>query len=342
MSKKLEKVLEYLINNQEDAAKELLHQVFIEKARSIHEELINMEDEEEMDENGDMGDHFGDEVGQHSAHLDELSDEIDAEETMAETEDDMDTADAEGNLGDDMGSEDGMMDMGGDMDDMGSDDMGGDMDDMDDMGSEEVGGGMEKIESTMDELEDMLASLKAQFEKLESGDDSEADMGGDMDDMGGEDMEDAEGDEGMEDAEGEEGMEDAEGEEDEMDESWLAEFDDLEESVDMDKATIPSNAEVGAGKYAKAEANTKSPVATSQKELFGAKPVVTGKGAAKSGYERETAPSSAQLAGVKDNRRKKATDGQSSVSKEGSGSSMLSKSQGEGGKKSPLTNSPRK
>ena len=309
MSKKLEKVLEYLINNEEDAAKELLHQVFIEKARSIHEELINMEDEEEMDENGDMGNHFGNEVGQHSDHLDELSDEIDAEETMAETEDDMDTADAEGDLGDDMGSEDGMMDMGGDMDDM---------------GGEEVGGGMEKIESTMDELEDMLASLKAQFEKLESGDDSEADMGSDMDDMGGEDMEDAEG------------------EEDEMDESWLAEFDDLEESVDMDKATIPSNAEVGAGKYAKAEANTKSPVATSQKELFGAKPVVTGKGAAKSGYERETAPSSAQLAGVKDNRRKKATDGQSSVSKEGSGSSMLSKSQGEGGKKSPLTNSPRK
>ena len=316
MSKKLEKVLEYLINNEEDAAKELLHQVFIEKARSIHEELINMEDEEEMDENGDMGNHFGNEVGQHSDHLDELSDEIDAEETMAETEDDMDTADAEGDLGDDMGSEDGMMDMGGDMDDMGGD--------MDDMGGEEVGGGMEKIESTMDELEDMLASLKAQFEKLESGDDSEADMGSDMDDMGGEDMEDAEG------------------EEDEMDESWLAEFDDLEESVDMDKATIPSNAEVGAGKYAKAEANTKSPVATSQKELFGAKPVVTGKGAAKSGYERETAPSSAQLAGVKDNRRKKATDGQSSVSKEGSGGSMLSKSQGEGGKKSPLTNSPRK
>jgi len=333
MSKKLEKVLEYLINNEEDAAKELLHQVFIEKARSIHEELINMEDEEEMDENGDMGDHFGNEVGHHSDHLDELSDEIDAEETIAETEDDMDmdTADAEGDLGDDMGSEDGMMDMGSDMDDM---------DDMGDMGGEEVG--MEKIESTMDELEDMLASLKAQFEKLESGDDSEADMDDDMDDMGGEDMEDAEGDEGMEDAEGDEGMEDAEGEEDEMDESWLAEFDDLEESVDMDKATIPSNAEVGAGKYAKAEANTKSPVATSQKELFGAKPVVTGKGAAKSGYEREAAPSSAQLAGVKDNRRKKATDGQSSVSKEGSSGSMLSKSQGEGGKKSPLTNSPRK
>ena len=319
MSKKLEKVLEYLITNQNDAAKELLHQVFIEKARAIHEELINMEDED-MDLEGDMGEDFGNEVGDHSEELDELSDEIDNEETMAEADDDMDTADAEGDLGDEMGSDDDMMDM----------DDAGDMD----MGGEEPAGEMSGIESTMGELEDALAALKAEFEKLE---------GGVSDEAGEEDFgDDSEGDEDAGDEAGEEEFAADVEDDEEMDESWLAEFDDLEESVDLAKATVPSNDEVGAGKYAKTETNTKSPVAASQKDMFGAKPVVTGKGTAKSGYERETAPSAAQLAGVKDNRRKKATDGQSSVSKEGSSGSLLSKSQGEGGKKSPLSSSPRK
>jgi hypothetical protein len=193
------------------------------------------------------------------------------------------------------------------------------------------------VEDAMDTFEDALAKLKAEFEKLEGG--SDDDMEGAEDEMSdASDMED--GTETV--SEVMEADDEEEDEEEEMDESWLAEFDDLEESVDLAKATVPSNAEVGAGKYAKAETNTKSPVASSQKDMFGAKPVVTGKGTAKSGYEREAAPSAAQLAGVKDNRRKKATDGMNSVSKEGSGGSLLSKSQGEGGKKSPLSSSPRK
>ena len=47
MSKqKLEQVLEYLINNEEEQARDLLHTVFVEKARDIHESLIDDEDEE--------------------------------------------------------------------------------------------------------------------------------------------------------------------------------------------------------------------------------------------------------------------------------------------------------
>lgn len=323
MSKKLEKVLEYLINNQNDAAKELLHQVFIEKARAIHEDLINME-EEDMDLEGDEGEDFGHEVGHHSDELDELSHEIESEETMAEADDemDMDMADAEDDLGDEMGSDDDMMDMDADAD----------------MGGDEPKGEMAGIESTMDELEDALAALKAEFEKLEGGVADEASEEEFASDEAGEE------EAGEEEAGEEEFAADVEDEE--MDESWLAEFDDLEESVDLDKATIPSNAEVGAGKYAKAETNTKSPVAASQKDMFGAKPVVTGKGTAKSGYERETAPSATQMAGIKDNRRKKATDGQSSVSKEGDASAMLNKTKSEfhadSNKKSPLSTSPRK
>ena len=77
MSKKLEKVLEYLISNPQDKAKELLHQVFIEKARKIHEELISQDDLEEMDRmGGDEGEELEGDLTSHNNHLKELTDEI--------------------------------------------------------------------------------------------------------------------------------------------------------------------------------------------------------------------------------------------------------------------------
>ena len=49
MSKsQLEKVLEHLINEDVDAAESLLHDFILAKARQIHKEL--MEDEDELDE----------------------------------------------------------------------------------------------------------------------------------------------------------------------------------------------------------------------------------------------------------------------------------------------------
>lgn len=53
---KLEKVLEYLINDDEENAKALLHDVFIEKAREIHESLIDEDDDLEDEDLGDMDD----------------------------------------------------------------------------------------------------------------------------------------------------------------------------------------------------------------------------------------------------------------------------------------------
>ena len=56
---KLQKVLEFLINEEEDQARDLLHTVFVEKAREVHESLIESDDEEvdddleEVDENTD-------------------------------------------------------------------------------------------------------------------------------------------------------------------------------------------------------------------------------------------------------------------------------------------------
>ncbi len=330
MSKKLEKVLEHLINGREDEAKDLLHQVFIEKARAIHEELINMDDESMDEMGGNMGDDLINDIGEDSDYLDELADEIEAEETMAEADDDMDMdmSDAEGDLSDEMaadaGDESDMMDM--DMDS----DMDSNTDSDMDMADEVDGEIFASVQDTLVDLDDALAALKAEFEKLEAGSSEEGK---------------AEEVEADDEVEGEDESAEEEGEEDEeekMDESWLAEFDDLEESVSLDTVSAPNEKEVGAGKYASVETNTRSPVAKAPNEMFGAKPVQTGKGPTKSGYERESAPTAQQLKGVKDNRRKKADDGMSQVSKEGSGSAMLNKSQGEPNKKSPLSQSPRK
>lgn len=326
MSKKLEKVLEYLINNQEDKAKELLHQVFIEKARSIHEELINM-DEESLNDL-DMGDSLEAEVEDTDDELKKLEAEIEAEETMAEAEDDdMDVADAEMDLDTEMSTDDAEVDVEMDTEeepemDM---DMELDADDSEDMDMEEpdMGDKMDSIESSMEKLEDALAELKAEFEAIEAGKDESAD-------------EDEEADE-----ESEEEDESEEEAEEEMDESWLNEFDDLEESIDLEKVAAPSGDEVGSGKFAKPDGSSKSPVGKAPTEMLGAKPVAFDKGAKAQGFERSAAPSSQEMKGTA-NRRKKATDGMKEVSKEGDSSAMLNKKVGAEGTKSPLSSSPRK
>ena len=45
MSSKLEQVLEYLVNGEQDKAETLLHDVIVEKARGIHEELVNAQED---------------------------------------------------------------------------------------------------------------------------------------------------------------------------------------------------------------------------------------------------------------------------------------------------------
>jgi len=325
MSKKLEQVLEYLIAGKQDQAKELLHQVFIEKARKIHEDIMSHDDmEEDHDLGGDEGDDWKHDImGDHDEHLEELSDEIDAEETMAEDED--------VSVGDD-----DMMDM---HDDMGGDDMGGDDMAADDMGGDDAEG-MEGIEDTIGDLEDALAELKAEFERLESGEEDAGEEAGEED--AGE--EDAGEEAGEEDASEEDAGE--ESSEEDMDESWLEEdWDDLAEAIDLEKVKVPASGEVGSGTFSSADANAKakSPIATSQTQRMGAKPIKTDD-KHHSGYNRETAPSSKDM-GIT-NRRKTAETGMSKVSKEGNSSAALNKTVSEFGidkdSMSPLSKSPRK
>ena len=314
---KLMKVMEYLINKQEDKAQELLHQIFLEKARAIHEEMMSHEDMDEDMLGGNEGDHLAHEI-------EDDQDEIDAEEHYAPMEgmdtEEEDTEDAVDDLGDELEVTDIE-----DVDDMDADDADDDMGaedeeievDMDDehdmdMDSEHAEGGEEE---RIADLEAAIEELKAEFEALKHEEAGEQEHQDDME----------------ADTEVEEAWES------DMDES--DDFDGLSENIDLDAVSVAKGGEVGSGKFARAETNTKSPVPTSQKDTMGAKPVVTGKGAKHTGYDLQGAPSSDSM-GAKAN-RKKATDGMSAVTKEGNSKALLNKDRSEGfgagNQKSPIS-----
>jgi hypothetical protein len=177
MSTKMEQLLDLLVNEEMDKAHELFHEIVVEKSRSIYENLIAEEAEEEQ---GEMEESTEDE------------DNAVEEELEEET-----TFEIGGDAADDM-----VGDIGGD--DMGADAEFGDEGD-DEMGGDEFGGqGTE--EERIEDLEDALAELKAEFEALMADEKNEPEHsdGEDDPDFGGDDEE---GDD-------EEGEED--GEEDEM------------------------------------------------------------------------------------------------------------------------------
>jgi len=164
---KFEQMLEHLINEDSDKAKELFHQLVVEKSREIYENIlaedftVEGEEEEEMDEAAE---------GDDEEQVDEA----------AEDDEDMDESFgfAEG------GDEEDSGDIGGDA----SDDF---IDDIDaeggDEGDEEGMGGEGDIEDRVVDLEDALDDLRAEFEALMGDDMGGDDMGG-MDDMGDDDM----------------------------------------------------------------------------------------------------------------------------------------------------------
>jgi hypothetical protein len=142
-----EAMLEALINEDQESAKEIFHNIVVSKSREIYEELL-AEDFTSEDENATsgqageepMGEMFGDDA------------EDDSEEPADDAEDDSEEGDDEEGEENPFGDEEG------------SD---SDMDDA------------EQTDRILD-LEDALEELKAEFEQLMGGDD---DMG--SDDMGG-------------------------------------------------------------------------------------------------------------------------------------------------------------
>ena len=160
---KLEKVLEFIINEENEKASDLLHDVFVEKARGIYEEIAT-EDEE----------------------IEEATEE-DVEEAKADDDDkeQVDEADIQDQFADEVETDSEMIDQ----EEVAEEDPIGDEMPMDDeMGDAE---GEDPVEDAFMNVEDALDELKAEFAQL-MGDEEPVDMDDEapVDDMS--DMVDAE------------------------------------------------------------------------------------------------------------------------------------------------------
>ena len=210
MNNKYEQLVEFIINDETDKARELFHQIVVEKSRDIYESLVS---EEDLDET--IG---GNEV-------EDLVDEV--------------TLDEEGISEEEENGDEGPEEVGA-------------------LDAEEEMGGEEELEDRVVDLESALDELKAEFDALMAGEESEeeampsihGDDDGEMAEMHGGMNHDAMQEEEFYEAK----EEDDEEEEEEVDESIVREY--------VEKVAAPANAEgaaVGTGKSV--AVNKKSTVA---------------------------------------------------------------------------------
>ena len=162
---KYEKLIEYIINENEQKARELFHEIVVEKSRDIYESLM---DEEQVEEN------FG--AGNPADQL--INDVSDQTDDVGLGEEDEEGA--EFSIGDEEGAED---EIGGDLpaDDEGSfggDDMG------DDMGGE--GDLKSDLEEIKDKIDQLLADVGGSDLDGEEEIGGEEEFGGDTEEFGGE------------------------------------------------------------------------------------------------------------------------------------------------------------
>lgn len=156
MATKYEQLIEYIINENEEKARELFHEIVVEKSREIYESIVDEEDLAETDE----------------ISMEEMTDEVATEEeAFAEGEDEENGGELD--MGDEGSEDDTDMDMG-DEEDHHAD-----------------VGGEEELEGKVMDLEAELDELSAKFDELMSAEQEDGDMD-DMDDMGDEGSEDME------------------------------------------------------------------------------------------------------------------------------------------------------
>ena len=149
MSSKFEKLIEYVINDEEQKARDLFHEIVVEKSRGIYEDLMAEEmkeesdeddSEEEMDESMEMGGDAADQL------MNDISANVDADETAMEDDEEVM----------DLGAEEEMV--------------GGDADFADEMGA--AGG---DLEGDIASIDSKLDELLAKFEEVIGGDDGMVD-----------------------------------------------------------------------------------------------------------------------------------------------------------------------
>jgi hypothetical protein len=167
MTSKFEQLIEYVINDEEAKAKELFHDIVVEKSREIYENLMD-EEVEELDEESDA---------ERDDHAEKAGKKVAKDIEYDEMHEDM-GGDASDDLIDDVEAEEqGMME---------EDDV--EFDDAAEKDGEELTHDMEKdhddgadIEDRVVDLEDKLDELMAEFESLMGGDeggDSVSDIDG--------------------------------------------------------------------------------------------------------------------------------------------------------------------
>jgi len=207
MTSKFEQLIEYVINDEEAKAKELFHDIVVEKSREIYENLMTEEDLEEA-ESTDDEDEKAEKAGEKVTKDIEYDDKKDRKERMDEEEDEeMDESmmtDGEEDLMNDVEAEEEGMEM-----------------------SEAEGD--EGLEDRVVDLEDKLDELMAEFEAL-MGDEGDKEVD---DEMGGDDLE-------MDDTETAEfDMDDGEEEESDSEEIEMG----MMEAVNLAKAPAPVTSE---------------------------------------------------------------------------------------------------
>jgi hypothetical protein len=180
MTSKFEQLIEYVINDEEAKAKELFHDIVVEKSREIYENLMDedaaeLEEAEELDEESthdedDKAEKAGEKVTKDIEYDDKKDKKMD--ESMDEMMSDQDPIDA-------VEAEETGMDMA-------------------------EGEGEEDLEDRVVDLEDKLDELMAEFEALmgDNGDSMDDKMGGD--DLEMDDTETAEFSNGDEESDSEE------------------------------------------------------------------------------------------------------------------------------------------
>lgn len=212
-----------------------------------------------------------------------------------------------------------------------------DVEDTDDSMDDDGQWSDDEEEEKIEDLEAELEALKAEFEKLDSEDfDDDSEVDSDMDDSEMDDSDeplddDSEVDSDMDDSE----MDDSE---EEVDESFLDEdediFDELDESVlDELQSVKADNFEGEVGTGGRFNINKTSPIPQKKfGDRFDAKPV-TWKSDNKSGFERETPPSSQKMT----DRKNTMSKANSSLSPVRDNSSALLNAKVDGNKFGPIS-----
>ena len=170
MTSKFEQLIEYVINDEEAKAKELFHDIVVEKSREIYENLMDEEEELDEAESTDTEDEKAEKAGKKVTKDLEYDDAKDRKERMDEEDEEMDEGMMGGDAADDL------------IDDVEAEEQGMEMSEQDgeEFGAEEGG---EDLEDRVVDLEDKLDELMAEFESLMGGDemDGEEEMDVELD-----------------------------------------------------------------------------------------------------------------------------------------------------------------